>query len=129
QVFGLEGHSLVMFFLVADVLLDFGHAWLAHSEPTITLLPTEVAQRREGLVNPLRGPRLQVSQQISDSKIAREAHQHMHVLGHAIDRDGRAVEVFGDAAEEGMEPLFDLGRDPRRAELGSVYGMVEVLSP
>lgn len=67
--------------------------------------------------------------EIRHGKIARESQQNMHMLDHAVDGDWCAFKVFGDAAEEGVEAVFNLGRDPGCAMLRGVHGVVVVLCP
>jgi cytosine/adenosine deaminase-related metal-dependent hydrolase len=51
------------------------------------------------------------------------------MLGHSIDRNGQATQVFGDATKERVKPHFDRWRDPRHAQFRAEDNMVEILSP
>jgi hypothetical protein len=66
---------LMVLFLTGDLRGDGGHEGLADRESAITLLPGEMPEPREGLVDPLRGASLDLLEHLGMRQVAAVTHQ------------------------------------------------------
>ena len=92
-----------MLLLIGDVLLHLFEIGLAHGEIRVTALPLEVGVIATTCLQPEVRDAFQFLHPFGLRDGASEAPEQMDVVFHAADEDGRAIELFGDAAEIRME--------------------------
>ncbi len=69
-----------------------------------------------------------MSRQIGVGQFGRILNKHMQMIPRAIDGDGPTIQIAKYAADEWMEPFFDVGRDQRLATLGAEHKVVGIPS-
>jgi len=102
-VFVLEGGIFVMLFLIGDVTFDRFKIRGDDGEDAIAGLPSEVAERWIALFDPEAGDSFEFLDPIGLGDGAGVVGENMDVILHTTDDDGRTVELFGNAAEIGMD--------------------------
>ena len=93
----------MMLFLPADILLNRFEMGLAHGEIRIAALPFEVGVIATALLQPEVRDAFQFLHPFGLGEGAPEARERMDMVFHAAAEEGRAIELFGDAAEIRME--------------------------
>jgi hypothetical protein len=119
--------SLVMFLLMGDVRLDGRHHRFAHREAGIAFLPLEVGGWESGFVDPFRGAAFDMLEHFGMRKIRTITNEQMDVVFDPVNSEKRATQIADDAADEGIEPVFEFGCDEWGAAFGAEHGVVEVL--
>ena len=99
----LEANFAMMLFLPGDVLLYRFEIRLAHGEIRVAALPLEAGVIATAFLQPEIGDAFQFLHPFGLREGASESREQMHVVFHAADEDGRAIELFGDAAEVRVE--------------------------
>src|SRR6266700_7757176 len=109
----------MMLFLSGDVLFRIFEIGLALGEIRIAALPFEVGVIATAFLQPEVGDALQFLHPFGLRDGASESREQMDMVFHAADEDGRAIELFGDAAETRMERVArGFGAQQRSAVLG-----------
>jgi hypothetical protein len=95
----LKSNLPMMLLLSGDVFLHLFKVGLAHGEIRVAALPLEVGVIATAFFQPEVRDTFQFLHPFGLREGATEPRQHMHMIRHAADLDGRAIELFGDAAE------------------------------
>src|SRR5437773_8139453 len=93
----------MMLLLSGDVLLHLVEIGLAHGEIRVAALPLELGVIASALLQPEVRDAFQFLHPFGLRDGAPESREQMQVVFHATDEDGRAIELFGNAAEIGVE--------------------------
>jgi len=88
-----------MLLLSGDVLLHRFEIRLAHGEIRVAALPLEVGVFTTAFLQPEVRDAFQFLHPFGLREGASEVREQMDVAFHAADEEGRAIELFGDAAE------------------------------
>lgn len=115
QEFGLEVLLLVMLALSGDVRLERSFLRFADRKDAVALLPCELPQSRERVVDPLRRTCLHRPHQVRHRTVGPPAEIQMHMVFDAPDVVEHALLGPDDAADVRIEAFGDLGGNPGRA--------------
>ena len=95
----LKTNLAVMFLLSGDVLLHLFEIGLAHGEIRVAALPFEIGVIGTAFLQPEVRNAFQFLHPFGLRDGASESREQMDVVFYATDEEGRAIELFGDAAE------------------------------
>lgn len=124
QKFLLECHLLMMNRLVFAVLNNFVQLRHADTAGAVFHLPAKQAVLGECFMHPFGGATLDQLQCLGNRKSRGKRQQDMDVVWHAAPFEGLHLVLPRDAAQEGPEPVAELGGDQRPALLGAENAMV-----
>lgn len=93
----------MMLLLRGDVLLYLFEIGLAYGERRITALPFKVREVAPAFLQPCVRDAFQFFHPFRLRDDATEPRQNMHMIFHATNLDGRAIQLFGNAAEIRMQ--------------------------
>lgn len=86
--FVLEGKSVVVGFLVVDVVDEFGHVCFAHGEKSIAFLPGEIGGTPGLLFNPLAGLSFEDVDQLCTRNSRMQADRQVYMVVHSAHAVG-----------------------------------------
>src|SRR6266851_8843795 len=115
----LKTHLAMMLLLIGDVLLHLFEIRLADAKVCVAALPLKVRVLATAFLQPDVGDAFQFLHPFGLRDGASESGKQMDVVFHTADVDGRAIELFGDAAEIRMERA---ARGPVSQERTALFG-------
>ena len=113
--FLLERHCPMMLGLPGEIGFDLIQVGVTDGEGALPRLPCEIAPLRDGLVNPLRGMRLDPAEEFGHGDLPAERGQEMDVFRHPAGGDERAPlapECSANVLKELRQKLVVQGRRP-----------------
>src|SRR5207253_11478819 len=99
----LKSNLLMMLLLTGDVLLHLFEIRLADTEIRVATLPFEAGVIATAFLQPEVRDAFQFLHPFGLRDGAPETREQMHMILHAANENGRAIELFGDAAEVRVE--------------------------
>ena len=120
----LEALPLVVRLLIPEILPHSFDLGVTDREGRVALLPLEPRGSAGQLVDPFRGPRLDVADRIRQSDRGWDRGQQMDVIFNATDFDQVPIQAANRAAEVLVEPVSKLAMNGGLAIFGAEDDMV-----
>jgi len=101
--------------LIRNVILNLFDVRCAHGKYAVSGLPREIRNSPALSFNPERGCAFQLAHKLRLCDLASEAHEEMHVVGGAADKNRLTLMAGGNTGKVGVEgcPQFRVLQKPR----------------